>query len=86
MDKKIKDIIKKVRAIYKYDDRFKSLVSMHPTVKSEENANGDLVLKNIDWQWYDSLYISSTGITYSPEHGNSKELITYNNWNELLEL
>ena len=59
---------------------------MHPTVKLEENANGDLVLKNIDWQWYDSLYISSTGITYSPEHGNSKELITYNNWNELLEL
>ena len=36
MDKKIKDIIKKVRAIYKYDDRFKSLVSMHPTVKLEK--------------------------------------------------
>lgn len=86
MEKKIKEIIAKVRMMYKYDNRFKDIVKMKPSICLEETDSGDLVLRSIDWSWYDSLYVYPTGITYSPEHGNSKELITYNNWNELLEL
>lgn len=85
MENKIKQIIEKVRQMYKYIDEYKSLLSAEASIHLSEKS-GEIILENITFNYYDRLIIADDCIVYVPEHGQSKKLIAYNGWDELLTL
>ena len=85
LEQKIKQIIKKVRQMYKYDPDLKNILKMDAVIKLDETC-GEIMLSSISFNYYDKLLVRSDGIYFIPEHGNGYHLLKYNNFNELLEL
>lgn len=87
MDKQICEIIAKVRQMFKYDKRFKDILKIPALVHCCETKNNGVELTNIIWSFYgDQIIVGKHRIVYSPEHGNTEELITYKNFDELLNM
>ena len=85
LEQKIKQIIKKVRDMYKYDLNLKDILKMDAVIKLDETC-GEIILSSISFNYYDKLLVSTDGIYFIPEHGHGYHLIKYNNFDELLEL
>ena len=85
MEDKIKQIMTKVRDMYKYmDDNSSIFKNLYRVIVCEED--GQLVIKEVVFGTYDKIYVDTKKIFYSPQHGFSKVLIQYNGWDELLSL
>lgn len=86
MEKQIKQIIDKVRTMFKYDTGLtRGLVTVDASVHLKE-CNGTLHLSTIDFESYDRLSVSATEIVFYPEMGNQRTVMTYDGWDELLRM
>ena len=87
MDKQICEIIAKVRQMFRYDKRFKDILKTPASVHCSETKNNEIELTSIIWCFYGyQIIVGKHRITYSPEHGNTEELTTYKNFDELLNM
>lgn len=87
MEQQILSIIKKVRQMYRFDDRYKGILEMTPTINVVTNQKCNKVyLESIMWDWYDRVCATSTEIIYMPEYGNHRTIIKYKDWDDLLSL
>lgn len=85
-DKEIKEVIKKVRELYRYDNEISNIVKQRATIECREDSKGNISLDKIEFSYYDTLYVEENSIKYSPEHGRSEILLTYSGWDGLLKL
>lgn len=85
MENQIKEIVKKVRQMYKYDEVIGGIVSQ-PFEAHVSEIGENLQLTKIRFCWYDRLEITSGMIIYYPELRNGKVLLKYNGFEELLKL
>lgn len=85
MEELAKKIIQKVRSMYKYDTLLKDIVKTSAKVTVSEK-DGELYLSHITFQWYDALVVSSSGITYTPDMGCTRKIISYDGFDELLNM
>lgn len=85
MEELAKKIIQKVRSMYKYDTLLEDIVKTSATVTISER-DGELYLSHITFNWYDVLVVSSSGITYTPDMGRTREIISYDGFDELLNM
>lgn len=83
---KINEIIAKVRAIYKYDNRVNKLMTKKAKVEVWEESNGSLRLSIIEFIDHDILTIYNNRIIFFPYSGGDETLLKYKNWDELLNL
>lgn len=83
---KINEIITKVRAMYKYDNRVNKLLLKRAKVEVWEGTNGSLELSSIEFNDYDILTIYNNRIVFFPYSGGDETLLKYKNWEELLNL
>lgn len=81
--KQIESIIKKVRAKYRKDDRYKALVDTSPEIELTE-SKGKVTLERIVFEYYNKIEADSHGITYTPEYGREEVLESYRDWDDLL--
>lgn len=87
MEQTILEVVKKIRQMYRFDDRLTDIIKKNPTVHIEVNKDcTKLELTEIVWSWYDKLVATNHGITYMPERGSSKTIIKYKGWDELIAL
>ena len=87
MEQIILKAVKKIRQMYRFDDRLNDVLKKNPTVHIEINDDGtNLEMTEIVFSWYDKVCVTSKGITYIPERGSSKTIIKYNGWDELIAL
>ena len=86
MCEEIKQIIAKVRQIYKYDETYKEIVSRNPSIHLSETRDGEIQLDSIRFSWYDSMLISKSGIWYTPSYGDTKAILKYRSFEEFLKL
>ena len=86
MEELIKNVINKVRTMYKYDTLIKDIVSQRAEITLVEN-NGQLKISTITFDNYDYVVVSANKITYHPEiGGGSRTLISYDGFEQLLEM
>lgn len=85
MEELAKKIIQKVRSMYKYDTLLKDIVKTSATVTVSEK-DGELYLAHITFKWYDILVVSSSGITYTPDMGCTRKIISYDGFDDLLNM
>lgn len=82
-----KEIIAKVRDMYKYDSEYKEILKNRPEIKLKETKNGEFELNSIHFtDGYSSIYIGSKSIWFDPYRGENKTLVTYSNLEELLKI
>lgn len=86
MEEKIKAIVEKVRMMYKYSNEYKSLVNMDAKVVLSEDKTSGFKIERICFDYYDRIVVCSNGISYHPEHGSVKTLMSYNSFDELLSM
>ena len=86
MEQKILAIVNKVRNMYRFDKRYKAILEAYPSITLGVDDEGNLELKSISWNYYDTICASKDQITLHPEYGSDATLIEYNGWNELLWL
>ena len=85
LEKKISSIIKKIRQIYKYDNRIKNLIKKSANVELVVDDN-TVVIHCVSFSDYDKLYIYSNRIVFAPEIGHPEVLLKYASWSELLNM
>lgn len=84
---KIRQIIGKVRQIFKYDLMLKKLIVVHPKILFNEDEKGNIVLQYILFSnYYDKLEITSTKICFKEDGKETKVVIEYNDWDDILAL
>ena len=86
MEEKILAIIKKVRDMYRFDNRYGAILKANPSIELSVGKGNSLKIDSISWNYYDSIYVTSKQITMHPEHGSPTTLIKYNGWDGLLNL
>lgn len=86
MEEKVKQIIKKVRNIYKYDETYRKIIERKANVNLSEDDNGNIQLKSISFSWYDEILVSKSGIIFKPSYGENKIILKYSSFEELLEM
>lgn len=85
MEKYVLRIIEKVRSMYKYDTLLKDIVKQDAIIEFEE-YRGKLNLVSISFNYYDRLYVCSSGIIFYPEIGTKRQILEYDGFSKLLEM
>lgn len=88
MQDKMKEIVKKIRALAtaQNDSDIQDVVSATPELTCFY-VNDEVELNRIVFQLnFDKLIISQTSMVYKPEFAEKRILYTYNGWDELLKL
>ena len=85
MEEKIKQIMTKVRDMYKYMNDYSAIFkNLYKVIVCEED--GQLVIKEVVFGTYDKIYVDTKKIFYIPQYVFSKVLIQYNVLDELFSL
>ena len=86
MEEQIKKIVQKLRKMYRYSEH-RMLMDAVPRLNVHLEGDCNLiVLDSVTFQDYDCIIATPEKVIYSPEHGQSKTLITYDGWEGLLSL
>lgn len=73
-------VVKKVKSLVGHDQRFKDIVSHHPTIQ----LGDDFCIASVCWNYYElQILATPRGIVYS-NRGHSQTIMTYNGFDALL--
>ena len=86
LDEMISAIVQKVRKIYKYYPDYAGIVLKKATVTLRESQNGEFEIQCIEFNNYCSITVYDDAIWFSPEHGQSKKLMTYPSLEEFFKM
>lgn len=87
MEQKILEIVKKIRRMYRFDDRINDIIQNNPIIDVEISEDGTSVtLKCISWKWYNKLSVTENNITLHLDRGACLTILKYNGWDELIAL
>ena len=81
--KKIEKIIKKVRTILNAFPQYKEIMANKASITLVEGEDG-LILSTIKFSSYDRIVVTDTLIMFHPEHGESKVILSYKSFDDLL--
>lgn len=83
----IKQIIKKVRSMYRYDNRVRDILLLPASIRVQENEDESIYVASIIFGTSDIVAVSSNVIKYYSFTKNEWEtLIEYSDYNELLNM
>ena len=77
-------VIEKVRNFYKHT-KYHDIVERNAYVNLKE-TNGNLKFCSIEFNFYDTIYVTDNQIILKPEHGTTEVLLTFNSIEEYLNL
>ena len=80
----ITQIIDAVKKIARFNNDISFINKISPLIELEPVENG-YNISSISWCYYDNIYVTNTKLTFSPEFGQNKTILTYNGWHDLIE-
>lgn len=80
----ITQIIDAVKKIARFNNDISFINEISPSITLEPVKNG-YNIGDISWCYYDNVYVTNTKLTFSPEFGQNKTILTYNGWHDLIE-
>lgn len=86
MENFIKQIIEKVRTIYKYDEKYKEILGRKASITVCEDKDGNIQLEAIYFSWYDEILVSKSGIIFKPSYGENQTILRYSSFEEFLKM
>lgn len=73
-------VTKKVRQLFKHDNRFSDFLSSAPSITLDENY----CLANIVWNYYDVTFIVGSTVILFRNHGMQTVLMNYDSFDSLI--
>lgn len=85
---KIKQIISKIRQLFKYDMTLKEVILKNPNILFKEADNKTIELKYIRFEDAEKkLWVKKTEIIYENSYNyENTTIVEYKDWNDILEL
>ena len=81
----IAEVVKKVRLLAKLN--YSDTIERSPTINVDyDEKTGKLTLRNISFDWYDSIIVTNNKIVYKGEKCVGKTLIEYKSFEDLLKM
>lgn len=80
----ITQIIDAVKKVARFNSDISFVNETLPSIELEPVENG-YNIRSISWCYYDNVYVTNTKLTFSPEFGQNKTILTYNGWHDLIE-
>lgn len=81
---KVQMIIDRARQIYKFVPPYNDIVKEFATINIQETSNG-LHIGRITFANHDKIIMTSSSIQYIPNHGDTKVLMEYKDYDDFLE-
>lgn len=84
MESKLDTIIAKIQKMYSFG-KYREVIERSPEVTLIKTKEG-WQIRSIEFNFYDSIFIGTSGIYFRPEHGHSEQLLAFNDFDDFLDM
>lgn len=84
MEEKIDAVIKKLRRLFSFGI-YKGVIETDPEVTLCK-VDGKWEIYSIRFAFYDVISVGYSGVWYSPEHGDSEQLLSFKGFDDFLSI